>query len=80
MKPETKNEEINNLELKEKKEFQIEFKNIIYDIILSKTMNNENSLAIFNAYYFALSSFTEDKKHLIISLFNIFNDDKTILS
>ena len=42
VKPETKNEEINNLELKEKKEFQIEFKNIIYDIILSKTMNNEN--------------------------------------
>ena len=51
----------------------IAMKNIPY-----KISDTENSLAIFNDYYFALSSFTDDKKHLIISLFNIFNDDKTI--
>ena len=40
--------------------------------------DTENSLAIFNDYYFGLSSFTEDKKVLVIALFNIFNDDKTV--
>ena len=40
--------------------------------------DKENSLAIFNDYYFGLSSFTFDKKHLIVSLLNIFNSDKTI--
>ena len=40
--------------------------------------DKENSLAIFNEYYFGLSTFTLDKKHLIVSLLNIFNEDKTI--
>ena len=39
----------------------------------------ENSLAIFNEYYFGLSSLTENtNRHLIVALFNIFNSDKTI--
>ena len=46
--------------------------------------DSENSLAIFNSYYFALSSLTEStsniNRHLIITLFNLFNDDKTIHS
>ena len=41
-KPESKKEDIKNIELKDKKEFEIEFKSIIYDIILSKTLDNEN--------------------------------------
>ena len=40
--------------------------------------DTENSLAIFNSYYFGLSSFTNDKRHLFVALLNIFNDDKTI--
>ena len=42
----------------------------------------ENSLAIFNDYYFSLASITESNenfnKYLIISLLNIFNSDKSI--
>ena len=40
--------------------------------------DTENSLSIYNPYYFGLSSFTEDKKVLVLALFNIFNDDKTV--
>ena len=53
-------------------------KDIVMKNIPYKMSDTENSLAIFNAYYFALASFTDDKKHLIISLFNIFGDDKII--
>ena len=39
----------------------------------------ENSLAIFNEYYFGLTSVIEaNNKHLMVALFNIFNDDQTI--
>ena len=39
--PEDKEEEM-TIELKDKKEFQIEFKNLIYEIILCKTTDNLN--------------------------------------
>ena len=57
-------------------------KDKVYGNLNYKFSDTENSLAIFNDYYFALSSFTETTKtsnrHLIVTLFNIFNDDKTI--
>ena len=50
------------------------FKNLNY-----KISDTENSLAIYNEYYFGLTSLTEEtNRHLIVALFNIFNDDKTI--
>ena len=53
-------------------------RDVVYGNVDYSFSDKENSLAIFNEYYFGLSSFTLDKKHLIVSLFNIFNDDKTI--
>ena len=40
----------------------------------------ENSLAIFNSYYFGVTSLAmkNNQQHLIVALSNIFNDDKTI--
>ena len=55
------------------------FKNMEYEF-----SDTENSLAIFNSYYFGITSLAIDKtsqtdsQHLIIALANIFNDDKTI--
>ena len=40
-KPEIKQEEIKNFELKDKNEFEIEFKSLMYDIMLSKTLDSE---------------------------------------
>jgi len=57
-------------------------KDIVWKNIPYTFSDSENSLAIFNEYYFALASLTEStsntNRHLIITLFNIFNDDKTI--
>ena len=50
------------------------FKNLQY-----KLSDTENSLAIYNSYYFGLTTITETtNRNLIIALFDIFNDDKTI--
>ncbi len=43
-----KKEELKNLELIDKKEFKIEYKKIIYDIILSKT--NDKEFLVFQCY------------------------------
>ena len=57
-------------------------KDIVFENIPYTFSDTENSLAIFNDYYFALASITESNeyinKNLVISLFNIFNDDKSI--
>ena len=53
------------------------FKDMVY-----KFSDTENSLAIFNEYYFGIVSLAIDKitneQHLIVALANIFNSDKTI--
>ena len=58
-------------------------KNTIFENIPYDFSDEENSLAAINDHYFALSSITESNgntnKHLVISLFNITNDDKSIL-
>ena len=65
IKPEEKNEEIKNLELKDKKEFQIEFNNIIYDTILSKTIDNNNIV---------IQSYQRDNKYNIYETLLNFDD------
>ena len=61
---------------------------LIRDIVF-KTMNykfspTENGLAIFNEYYFGVTSLAWEQElgigpqHLVVALANIFNDDKTI--
>ena len=40
--------------------------------------DTENALGIFNEYYYGLASITDKSQHLIVALFNIFNDDRTI--
>ena len=41
--------------------------------------DSENSLALINEYYFALATITSyQSRHLLIILFNIFNEDNTI--
>ena len=52
------------------------FKNMQYQF-----SDTENSLAIFNAYYFGITSLAygdNNSQYLIVALANIFNDDKTI--
>ena len=53
-------------------------RDIVYENLNYKFSDTENSLGIFNSYYFGLASLTENNEHLIVTLFNIFNSDKTI--
>ena len=51
----------------------------LYIKMAYKFSDTENSLAIFNEYYFGVTSLTiGENQHLIVALLNIFNDDKTI--
>ena len=54
-------------------------RDVVYGKMNYKFSDIENSLGIFNSYYFCLVSLTETtNRHLIVTLFNIFNTDKTI--
>ena len=54
-------------------------RDVLFPDIQRKFSDTENSLAIFNSYYYALSSITlGEDQHLILALANIFNDDYTI--
>jgi len=51
----------------------------IYNSLPYIISDSENSLAAINEYYFALASVTSyESRHLLITVFNIFNDDNTI--
>ena len=54
-------------------------RDVLFPDIQYKFSDTENSLAIFNSYYYALTSITQgENQHLILALANIFNDDLTI--
>ena len=53
-------------------------RDVVYGALDYSFSDTDNSLAIFNEYYYGLASLAKDRNHLVISLFNIFNDDKTI--
>ena len=60
-----KKEEIKNLELIEKKEFQIQYKDVIFDIVLSKTINEK---------YLVFQCFQRDNKYNIFEAYINFDD------
>ena len=54
-------------------------RDVLFPSLSYQFSDTENSLAIFNSYYYGISSLTTgDKQHLVVALANIFNDDKTI--
>ena len=59
-------------------------RDIVFNSMNYKFSPTETSLAIFNSYYFGITSLAWEKEakdgsqHLIVALLNIFNNDKTI--
>jgi hypothetical protein len=55
-------------------------RDIVFKNMQLQFSETENSLAIFNSYYFGVTSLAmkDNQQYLIVALANIFNDDKTI--